>query len=535
MNRGFSLAVYLFGIIMTGMFLAGCTPSSTFTVTELNKNYKFQDKNIITVYVDSPGNENLEDIYARVMCLDLQSRGYKVINANKELKAHNDSISWTGHRQTADSLLNKKYLPLSDIIVMVNTKWDSIPFVTKISEESTVWGTWVSTRQLTVGKLTTQVAYYDRMLREPVMSFSAVDTTHLMIEKEGKDIYYPEFHWMVIARQLTSNTESIPICNNDNIPLAIHKFKVSFLVDKSYRNVFSQNWADQLRLRVVYANDILRTQLGIELAITEIKAWDSEFSNSLESTLAKLHRIYNPNPDVIRIGITLDKKLKAIRSDRAYLGLAYPLQTDAIISAQPTFPGLRLWGPLEEAITLAHEVGHLFGAVHVTNANSVMYPSSSTLAYEFDDVNLKIINYMKNDFMKADKEQLMKDYSKELIEIKNESAKNTFPVLAAIAAGFTNLFMGDVQFENPEKLSASLFKIIPDSVYSLAAAGCIRYRQNYLADATKFLTRAVELNPEFAEAQWYLGSTLKKLGNNQAADLHSELAKPYVKFWVIDK
>lgn len=534
MIRVFSFTSIILFSFLSSVLWQGC--STSFPTVELNKNYDIQNKNVITVFVSSSGNEFLDDTYARVLCLDLQSRGYKAVNANEALKAHNDKIQWVDHRQAADFIINKKYLPLSDIIAVVKTSWDSIPFVTNISKESSLWGDWVSMKELQVGKLSSEVAFYDRNMQKPIMSFSAVDTTHVITENGRKDIYYPEFLWMVIARQVTANLGKVQICNKDNLPVPVNTFKVILLVDKSYRKAFPGNWENQLKLRFVYLNDILRTQLGIGLVLKEIRPWNSEFQNSLETVLEKLHRIYNPEKDVIRIGITLDKKLKYLWSDRAYLGLAYPLQTDAVISAQPTFPGLRMWGPLQEAITMAHEFGHLLGAVHVTNRNSIMYPSSAGLAYEFGNTNLKIINHMKNEFMKTDKDQLLKDYADEMIKIKNNSATNEFPILAPIAAGFMNTYRDDgSKFKNSERLLNSVSAIIPDSEYAIAVAGRISYKENYLTDARNLFTRVLNIDPDFAEAQWYLGSTLKLLGKPKEAKVHFDKASPYVKYWVIDK
>ena len=99
----------------------------------------------------------------------------------------------------------------------------------------------------------------------------------------------------------------------------------------------------------------MREQLGIELVISEIKEWDSRFESSLDYTLSKLYMGAAPKPNMLRIGITLDKRLKINWTDRSTIGLAVPLGVDAIISAQPTFPGLGIWNPLEEAMTLVHE------------------------------------------------------------------------------------------------------------------------------------------------------------------------------------
>ena len=511
------------------IIMAGCNP---YPDIELQDNYGIQNKNTMTVYVPSFGNEELEDTYARVMCLDLQSRGYKVINANKELEANRDHIVFTDPRQTADSLIKKSYLPVSDIIVIVKTKMDTIPFITEISEQATVYTNIVTAKGYTGKVLSSEVAFYDKSINDPIMSFSASDTSIFLIEN---GLTYTEYPWMIAARQLENKLRRIEPCRNDNSAEPTNIYKIDLWVDKSYRDAFSTTYKDRLQRRFTYVNDILRNQLGIELVISEIKEWDSQFNTSLERTLERLNAAPNKNRNTFRIGITLNKNLKRNWTNKSNLGLAYPFTTDAIITAEPSFPGLGEWNSIKEAITLAHEIGHLFGAIHVTDIKSIMYPLSGSLEYEFDDLNKKIVERTKYNFMKNDKEFHLKNYANDLTEIIKTYPKNTVPVLHAIAAVFMNLYIDNsFQLQTSENLSEFITKIIPDSVYAFSVAGLIEYKLNKLNEARKFFTRAVEMNPEFAEAQWYFADILKKLGEDIEAELHREIAKPYVKYWVLD-
>lgn len=526
--------IVIFSSMLSALLYSGC--ASSFPEIELKKDYDFTARNTITVYVAPSDNRDLNDTYARVMCLDLQARGYKVINANKELELHSDNIPWISHRQTANSIMLKNYLPKSDIIAVVRTKWDSIPFITQYSEQKTLHGEEVLMKGLNVSRLSSEVAFYDRSLTEPIMSFSAQDTVQLIVENENDALYYKEYPWMIIAKQLINNLGQIKICKNDNSAAVTNKFKVCFWVDKSYRDAFPNSWKERLNLRLLYANDFLRNQFGIQLVISKIIMWDSRFENSLDETLSKMESRPNSYTDMLRIGVTLDKKLKTNWTDRSRLGLSLPLTPNLIITAQPSFPGLQLWNPLEEAITIAHEVGHLFGAIHVTDPKSIMYPSAGNLSYEFDDLNATIINAMKGSFMKDDKEDLLKNYANTLINLKTTHPKNTVPILGAICSAFTNLyFKSSYQFQDPGKIDQFLSKIIPDSVYALAVAACFDYKMNHLGPAKELFSQAVKIDPEFAEAQWYLSVILQRLGEDKEAKLHQEITKPYVKYWIIDK
>jgi len=533
MRRNLLKSVSLFAITITAIFIAGC---SSFQNIELKEEYGFQNKNIITVYVVPSGKEELDDTYAKVMCLHLQASGYKVTNANKIFKGKSEKVPWVNHRQTADMLFKDSLLPVSDIVAVVKTKWDSIPFVTKYSEQNTVDGQLVSMSGINVSRLSSEVAFYDRFLTDPVMSFSAVDTAGVQEDKEGSERFYCEHSWMIVARELTKKLESLPLCNSDNVAPATNIYRISLWVDKSYRDAYPDSWDDLLKLRVVYTNDILCNQLGIQLIIGDIVKWDSYFNTSLNRTLEKLISGSNPNPYSIRIGITRNKKIKTNWTDKRELGLAYPFKPDAVISAQPFFwQGLGSWNSLEEAITLAHEIGHMFGAMHVTDKNSIMYPFAGSMDYEFDDINKKIIEKTKYVLLNRDNELKLMEYANSLIEIRNTYPKNTVAILGPISSVYMNLFADySYKFDKPEKLTEFLSNIIPDSVYSFAIAGLVEYNLNDLNSARKLLTKVIESEPEFAEAHYYLSNILKRLGEDNEAEKHYQITKPYLKYWIID-
>jgi len=70
-------------------------------------------------------------------------------------------------------------------------------------------------------------------------------------------------------------------------------------------------------------------------------------------------------------------------------------------------------------------------------------------------------------------------------------------------------------------------------VCALAASAYFEYKLNYLTVAEDLFSRAVKIDPDFAEAQWYLGVILKKLGKDTEAEIHHKIAKPFVKYWVL--
>jgi len=511
--------------------------SSSQSNVKLKTEYNFSKKQTITTYIIPTENTELDETFSRVLHLDLQARGYKVTEANMLLNDHSDNLIFQSHRQIADSLQSKKYIPSSEIYIIVSAIWDSTFVMTFYSEDRYVYWKEYQFAGLNVPTLTSTVSFFDISVREPIKSYSTSDTTYVLSENNSSQLVYPEYPWMVVAKQLSRELSDIPICSIVDKTPAKNKFKVSFWVDKSYRDAFPKTWMDRLQLRTLYANDILRGQLDIELSHLEFVEWNSSFDRTLHNSLKKLYQTTTSNPGLLQIGITFNKDLKRNWNDKNDLGSAYILSNDAVITAQPSFPSVgQYWNSIEEAITLVHEIGHVLGAIHVPDKNSIMYPTAGSLSYEFDEVNKKIIGVTKTNYLNETQKERLVSYSAELIQVKDFPEKNSNPILLPIYNVVTQINNQSQIISNDSITTiTNLSKLLPTSEVIFATMGYSAYKTYNDTKAKNYFQKVLEMNPDFAEVQFYLSFILRKEGNLELADEFKNLAKPYSRHWIIDK
>jgi hypothetical protein len=75
-------------------------------------------------------------------------------------------------------------------------------------------------------------------------------------------------------------------------------------------------------------------------------------------------------------------------ADMGILGLSPIIGTRAIVAGLPLHEDeTELWDYLFEGLTIAHEIGHMLGAVHTDDHSSIMYPISNIETPLFDDEN----------------------------------------------------------------------------------------------------------------------------------------------------
>ena len=101
-----------------------------------------------------------------------------------------DKLILQNHRQIADSLQFKKYLPSSDVYVIVSAVWDSAFVLTFYSEDRYVYWKEYQFAGLNVPTLTSNVTFFDKSFREPIKFYNNSDTTYVLSENNNSQLVY---------------------------------------------------------------------------------------------------------------------------------------------------------------------------------------------------------------------------------------------------------------------------------------------------------------------------------------------------------
>lgn len=164
----------------------------------------------------------------------------------------------------------------------------------------------------------------------------------------------------------------------------------------------------KVRARVAKLSEVFEEHFGIRFEITEMLRWDPPSDSSFERQYAALKDALGSRRPELAVGFILEvfqMHPAQLRLPVAHLWTGYGcphvgpyLLTRDFAFEHVTDLAASEWtfssGTVAE--TLVHEMGHMFGALHVDDDNSVMRPSpTGTPRFAFDEVNARIIGRQK--------------------------------------------------------------------------------------------------------------------------------------------
>ncbi|OGU72957.1 MAG: hypothetical protein A3H45_07400 [Ignavibacteria bacterium RIFCSPLOWO2_02_FULL_55_14] len=491
-----NLVVGVLGIVLTS-----CGPS--FPSVSLRPDYPFSAKRTVGVYVMPSGQPDRDGDFGRVLQLDLITRGYRVVDINKGLDSAGISLSPLDHTSILGQLRIHEKARGADIIAIAKCRWDTVVVPFDVNIRSDVAFPMVAWKELHPLQLRGELGFYDMTAGRMVLGGAGIDTQYIYVDNASQLPTLAESPWMVAARQIRRTTEAIPAALEEPTS-ATHQFSVIVYVDNVYRRQFGDQWEDRLRRRFLFANDILRREMDLELIVREFRPFDSGRHRRLDEMLRRL------------------------------LGLANPLLGDAVLTAQPSLPALAGWNSIEEALTIVHEVGHVFGALHSPFPSSVMYYLSGAVSHSFDEHNRRIVELMKRNLYRGKDDEAIRAYVDLLEQLRTTEPKNGINILEPSARAALRLQpSAGIGMVDTAGLSRRLISMMSSPALRDAVQGYLAYRMEKMEKAEALLTSAVTLQPDFAEAHWYLSLVHARLGHTDLYERHKKTSQSLRPPWML--
>jgi len=136
------------------------------------------------------------------------------------------------------------------------------------------------------------------------------------------------------------------------------------------------------KLLLQETSEVLERELGVRI-VPQIETWDVPVGlQSPRSVLEAVQRLAPPTGGIVAAFAPLPRG-GAIEFGSRRFGIATQLGRHAVVGCRADDE--------PAALTLAHEIGHLFGAVHVRARSSLMHPVASFPGRFLDSLNRRIV------------------------------------------------------------------------------------------------------------------------------------------------
>lgn len=280
-------------------------------------------------------------------------------------------------------------------------------------------------------------------------------------------------------------------------------------------------WKDTFKKRLKYASSILERECKIKLKEVIFWTWDPDPSFDTRQLLDDLmarHPLSSKNVDIM-IGLSKLEEISGSMNirDLHVLGRTRPFSGYTLLR----YPNNPLFKVQEETV-LIHELGHLFGAMHTDNAETIMAPyADRQIPTTFDAANRQILSMTRGMDFRKGTESLPVEVIQQLLNSYNTMGQNSQSIdfYYALARFYLKLGQDDNALRTLEQLSA----MEPEDGQIHYDLGTMYFKTGQMEKAQKELSTAVlQLvgpNAKASKAKAYnlLGQTHYRSGNMEGA------------------
>jgi tetratricopeptide (TPR) repeat protein len=260
-------------------------------------------------------------------------------------------------------------------------------------------------------------------------------------------------------------------------------------------------WRHDLGRAVAYCQQTLGEAVAGRFRVREVVAWQPRGS-TLEQMLASLRRQVPPRPDVLVLGLT--RRHAAPENE---WGLSSYREALALVTTWRT--GGR-YGP-----ALAHEIGHLFGAVHVETAGCVMAGASP--GARLSPLNAALLRLHRDRALSPHRFPLSPDRLAEALELYRRAAATDPGALALLAQ--TALEAGD---DHGALAAAGTLSAWSEDAQAEMLRGIALRRLGRSEHALEAYSKALSSRPDDADVHYNRGVALEADDDARAEDAYRE-------------
>ncbi|HOW59990.1 MAG TPA: tetratricopeptide repeat protein [Candidatus Omnitrophota bacterium] len=281
--------------------------------------------------------------------------------------------------------------------------------------------------------------------------------------------------------------------------LLLTSFKIPVDAAVSYRNIkvgiavapgfrAQPNWRSEFEQRLAYVSRIFESEFKVRFVPVKWYEWSVATEREEPRVLMEDLMSRFPLTDVdIMIGLTSVKNdpKQSIR-DPHTIGQARPLSGYLVLR----YPMSRLF-KVQEQTVLAHEIGHLFGAIHTNDPSDIMFPvMNKQLPSRFDRENDEIIMETRDIDFRKGVEALSKPAIQKLLGsyIKMVAQEQPFDFFYMLGVLYLSLGQNENAI-NAWKKASTILPSYPRIHYDL---GMLYYKMGSTQAAVRELTQAVQ-------------------------------------------
>ena len=265
---------------------------------------------------------------------------------------------------------------------------------------------------------------------------------------------------------------------NNAFAESARELKVGVAVAPSYQ--IASDWKDSFERRLAYASKIFDSELNITFTPVRYMSWVPSNESDMNILADELQSKFPLNDLDIVIGLTSFQFQPGEANDSHLIGRAKPFGGYLVIR-RPVEPLFKI----QEEMVLIHELGHLFGAVHVQDESTIMAPVvNKEFPTQFDPINREILSVTRG------------------IDFKEGNESLDLQTIETLIGSYNHLIASGQPF---------------DFYYSL---GNFYLKLGQGQNALEPLKKALEMNPDNARTHYDLGVLLIKLGDQNEAINH---------------